>query len=128
MMGWDSRNYTDGPGARGRRSRGGGGAGSVLRRIFGNGENPFEWAVPLYTAWGIRVRIHLVFVLMIIAELLLSFVKDAIGWQYKALGLGSLFVLVLLHEYGHCIACRRVGGTADQILMWPLGGLAYCAP
>jgi stage IV sporulation protein FB len=44
------------------------------------------------------------------------------------IGMASLFLLVLLHEYGHCFACRRVGGTADQILMWPLGGLAYCVP
>jgi Zn-dependent protease len=100
----------------------------VLRRIFGNGENPFDWALPLYTAWGIRVRIHLVFILMIAAEVIFSLPKDSLGWAYKALGMGSLFLLVLVHEYGHCIACRWVGGSADQILMWPLGGLAFCAP
>ncbi len=121
-MGWDTRRYAEG----GRRRRGNG--ESVIRRIFGDGENPFDWALPLYTAWGIRVRIHLVFIIMIAAELLLSLPKDALEWQSKALSMGGLFLFVLLHEYGHCIACRRVGGTADQILMWPLGGLAFCAP
>ena len=38
-----------------------------------------------------------------------------------------LIATVLLHELGHATACRRVGGTAQRILLWPLGGLAYIA-
>jgi Zn-dependent protease len=37
-----------------------------------------------------------------------------------------LFAIVLLHEFGHCFAARHEGGSAEEILMWPLGGLAYC--
>jgi Zn-dependent protease len=40
----------------------------------------------------------------------------------------SLFLIVLLHEFGHAMACRQVGGTADQILLWPFGGVAYVNP
>jgi Zn-dependent protease len=40
----------------------------------------------------------------------------------------SLFVLVLLHEFGHSLACRQVGGIADHIVLWPLGGVAYVQP
>ena len=40
----------------------------------------------------------------------------------------TLFVIVLLHEFGHALACRQVGGKADQIVLWPLGGVAYVAP
>ena len=40
----------------------------------------------------------------------------------------SLFAIVTLHEFGHALACRRVGGAADQIVLWPLGGLAYVSP
>lgn len=36
----------------------------------------------------------------------------------------ALFVATLLHEYGHVFACRFLGGAADEILIWPLGGLA----
>jgi len=39
-----------------------------------------------------------------------------------------LFVVVTLHEFGHALACRQVGGSADQIVLWPLGGVAYVAP
>ena len=40
----------------------------------------------------------------------------------------ALFVIVLLHEFGHAFACRSVGGTADNIMLWPLGGVAYVNP
>jgi len=40
----------------------------------------------------------------------------------------ALFVIVLLHEFGHALACRQVGGQADQIVLWPLGGVAYVDP
>ena len=40
----------------------------------------------------------------------------------------SLFLIVLLHEYGHALACRQVGGRANQIVLWPLGGVAYVDP
>jgi Zn-dependent protease len=40
----------------------------------------------------------------------------------------ALFAIVLMHEFGHALACRQVGGQASQIVLWPLGGVAYVAP
>ncbi len=40
----------------------------------------------------------------------------------------ALFFIVMLHEFGHALACRQVGGTANQIILWPLGGVAYVNP
>ncbi|MEY2482657.1 MAG: hypothetical protein QOK24_1185 [Verrucomicrobiota bacterium] len=40
----------------------------------------------------------------------------------------SLFVIVLLHEFGHALACRQTGGHADRIVLWPLGGIAFVDP
>ena len=40
----------------------------------------------------------------------------------------ALFAIVLTHEFGHAMACRQVGGTANQIVLWPLGGVAYVNP
>ena len=42
-----------------------------------------------------------------------------------AMILGMLFISVLLHEWGHCFGARLVDGDAHEILIWPLGGLAY---
>jgi Zn-dependent protease len=40
----------------------------------------------------------------------------------------ALFAIVLLHEFGHALACRQVGGTVDRIMLWPLGGVAFVNP
>ncbi len=113
----------------------GGGFRRALRRVFVEGSNFFEWAftlfwVPRSVPWigGIQVQIHIFYVIYILAKLIWPMRRDAVGFMFEAFSLVSLFVLVLLHEFGHCVACRRVGGSADRVLMWPLGGLAMCSP
>ena len=98
-------------------------------------DNPMTWSVRLGRFAGITVRVHVIFLLFIIVELLRAATGSADrddpfshGLAPVAIAMGCLFVIVLLHEFGHCLACRKVGGSADEILMWPLGGLAYCRP
>jgi stage IV sporulation protein FB len=114
-----------GPGLDGDK---GGGFRQAAGRMFGDGQNPLRWSLPLYRLAGIQVRVHVLYVLCVIGYLLSTLDHDAIGFWLMALAMAGLFVLVLLHEYGHCLACRRVGGEADEIIMWPLGGLASCRP
>lgn len=100
----------------------------ALRRVF-SGDDFFSWGFPLFRLWGIQVRLHLFFAAYIIIELLMAaFASDRMGLGFTAMRIGSLFILVLIHEFGHCFACRWVGGHADRIVMWPLGGLASVAP
>ncbi|MDP9173773.1 MAG: M50 family metallopeptidase [Planctomycetota bacterium] len=40
----------------------------------------------------------------------------------------ALFLIVLMHEFGHALACISVGGKAMRIVLWPLGGVAYVDP
>ena len=40
----------------------------------------------------------------------------------------GLFALVTMHEFGHAFACRQVGGVANRIVLWPLGGIAFVRP
>jgi Zn-dependent protease len=40
----------------------------------------------------------------------------------------ALFLIVMLHEFGHALACRQVGGMSNRIVLWPLGGVAYVDP
>ena len=40
----------------------------------------------------------------------------------------ALFLIVLLHEFGHSLACRQVGGRSERIMLWPLGGVAHVVP
>lgn len=109
-MGLDTRDYSrQGP------YRDGGGIGGG-----------FPWSFPLFTVIGIRVRVHLVFIIWVIFELLNA--SKGAGLLWESASIGTLFGIILLHEFGHCLACRWVGGTADDVLLWPLGGLASCNP
>src|SRR6201995_5749617 len=40
----------------------------------------------------------------------------------------TLFAIVLMHEFGHALAFRQVGGQANQIILWPFGGVAFVSP
>jgi Zn-dependent protease len=51
---------------------------------------------------------------------------SSLGWNIAEYLV--LFLIVLLHEFGHAFACRQVGGRAEHILLWPLGGVAYISP
>ena len=113
------------------RSSGDGGDGFSGRELGSRLLRLLNWTFPIGTYLGIRVRVHITFLLIVLffawpsaASSLPA--KDQMLWGLR--GVALLFLSVLLHEFGHCLGCRSVGGTARDILMWPLGGLAYCAP
>lgn len=82
----------------------------------------FNWNFRLYRAFGIDVRIHWTLPLFMLVEIANWAKYDMVDYgSYLMLG---LFLGILIHEYGHCIAARLTGAGADQILLWPLGGLA----
>jgi len=88
-----------------------------------------SWSLPLGRVAGIDVRMHLLLPLFAAVELGRSALgHSALGPGPTGLLLAWLLVSVLLHEFGHCVACRRFGGRADEIVLWPLGGLAACEP
>jgi Zn-dependent protease len=89
--------------------------------------DPFSWSLPLGRIFGITVRVHLLFFVFVIGMWLRTAFKSGnqeAMWMLALLGL--LFVAVLLHEFGHCFAARHVDGEANEVLIWPLGGLAKC--
>ena len=106
-MSWQDRPYADGGSGGGR----------------GFSQNPMSWAPSLGTVFGIRVQVHILFLIFIAIELLRGATGGGFWWalRYEIM----LFGLVFLHELGHCFGARSVGGSATNILMWPLGGLAY---
>lgn len=80
--------------------------------------NWLSGAFPVGRLFGIRIRVHFLFVIWIIFELIRGGFSDLPF-------LAMLFGIVLVHEFGHCFGARSVGGYAHDIMMWPLGGLAY---
>lgn len=99
-----------------------------------------EWlfaGIPVGRLFGITISLHPVLVLFLLIDFLrvLAQARGAVGgvgltgfsiglflfFASSAVVLGS----VLLHELGHCYGAHLVGGGADHILLWPLGGLAF---
>lgn len=107
-MGWEDRHYY---------------------RDRGSPSNPLLWllsgSMPLFTVFGIRVRMHASMLLLIVIGLATAGLPGGMGVVNALTFSVVLFGIVLLHEFGHCFAARWVGGQANEILMWPLGGLAY---
>lgn len=99
---------------------------AILARIFGDGENPLAWGFTIFTLKGIRVRIHLLFIIYLLSELIFTLPGNREGFAFAWPRLIAMLTLVLVHEFGHCFYCRRIGGQAREIMLWPLGGLAMC--
>jgi Zn-dependent protease len=88
----------------------------------------FSFSLPVGRLAGVFIRIHWTLLLLWAFDLNryleeLGGTPALVSWGVHA---GAVFGSILLHEYGHCFAARAVGGRADEILLWPLGGLAFC--
>lgn len=92
-----------------------------------------NWSFRVGQIFGIQIRLHLVFILGALYLLAAAFrrAEENIGMSGAFDALFSiiiLFLIVLLHEFGHCWGARKSGGEADEVLLWPLGGLASVRP
>jgi Zn-dependent protease len=107
-MSWRDREYN--------QSKYSGGTGNSLLWLL-------TGSFPLFTAFRIRVRIHAFMVIFMLLTILFGRMQ---GYELsdRLISMGALFGIILLHEFGHCFAARSVGGSAEEIIMTPLGGLA----
>jgi Zn-dependent protease len=91
--------------------------------------DPFTWSLPLGRVFGIRIQVHVLFLLFIVVVWLRAATDRDLptGAAGTVLLIQALLVVaVLLHEFGHCYGARLVEGDAEEIMLWPLGGLAQC--
>lgn len=99
-------------------------------------DNLLNWNFLVGRLFRIDVRIHIAMLLAAVVLVLHELPTPSspgpgFSWLTLVHTAGVfllLFVIVLLHEFGHCFATRAVGGEADEILLWPLGGLAMTRP
>ncbi|MBS0206059.1 MAG: M50 family metallopeptidase [Planctomycetes bacterium] len=80
-----------------------------------------NWMLPsfeLFRIGSLQVRLSLFF--LPLAPLFLI----RLGWSLGLIVLGLLVLSVFLHEVGHVCLARLTGGTASEIHLSPMGGLA----
>ncbi len=81
----------------------------------------------LFNFRGIDVFLHWSWFLVALLEInSRAGIYSSLTWN--VLEYLALFLIVMLHEFGHALACQQVGGTANRIVLWPLGGIAYVQP
>jgi Zn-dependent protease len=86
-----------------------------------------QGSIRLFQFKGIDVFLHWSWFLIALFEIRArAGTYTSISWN--VLEYLALFAIVLMHEFGHALACRQVGGIADHIVLWPLGGVAYVNP
>jgi Zn-dependent protease len=81
----------------------------------------------LFRIAGIQVFLHWSW--FIVAFIQLAYRRNyysSVAWNVAEYV--GLFLIVLLHEFGHALACRQTGGRAHEIVLWPLGGIAFVSP
>lgn len=77
-----------------------------------------SWSIPCGRWFGTRVRVSVFF--LFVPMILIVRLGAKMGAAVSA----ALFFATLLHEFGHVLVCRWRQGAAEEILIWPLGGLA----
>ena len=89
--------------------------------------NSRQNSIHLFRFAGIDVFLHWSWFLVAVYEIG-SRPKAYSSLTWNVLEYLALFLIVMVHEFGHALACRQVGGVANQIVLWPLGGVAYVNP
>lgn len=88
--------------------------------MYPQADNPWIFGFPIATLWGTRIRLNPLYL-----GIWLWFGRE-MGWALGTLGFGLLTVLILFHELSHVFAARWTGGDAEDVVLWPFGGLALC--
>lgn len=77
---------------------------------------------------GIDLRLHFTFPLIVaLGALQWGSAHGASGALFGSLLMLALFACVALHELGHALAARHYGIPTREILLFPLGGVAFLA-
>jgi Zn-dependent protease len=95
----------------------------TFARIFGDGENPLAWGFKLGSFVNTPIKIHLLFVVYLLIELIFTLPGNRDGVVFVLPRLGAILFFVLLREIVHSIVARKCDGNPIEIMLWPMGGL-----
>ncbi|MCA9435072.1 MAG: site-2 protease family protein [Candidatus Omnitrophica bacterium] len=85
-----------------------------------------KWSFKIWEHDGVGVYIHATF-LLLIAWIGYVYWSESQNLASTLAGIGfilTLFLCVLLHEFGHSIAAKRYGIRTRDITLYPIGGVA----
>ena len=80
-----------------------------------------RYSFKITSAWGIPIELHITFILLIAAVLILSIPTQQFYTFFIVL---FLFVFVVFHELAHSIVARHYGIRVRKIILYPIGGVS----
>jgi Zn-dependent protease/CBS domain-containing protein len=84
-----------------------------------------RWSVTLGSIGGSVIRIHIIFLLLLVWIGAIYYREGGIQVAAQAtILILIIFLCVLLHELGHIFAARCFGVTTRDATLWPFGGIA----
>ena len=85
-----------------------------------------KWSLKLGKIAGIEVNIHLTFLFLVVWIGFATLISGGSGSAAitEVFFILTLFLCVVLHEFGHALAARRFGIATRDITLLPIGGLA----
>jgi hypothetical protein len=86
-------------------------------------DNPVYWSFSCGNWFMTHVRVS-VLVPLVVVGLCIRLHDIKLGLLFGAI----LFISLLIHEFSHILAVRWTGGVGNEVLIWPLGGLALVQP
>ena len=95
--------------------------------------NPLAWSLPLFPIAGIHFRVHFTFIVYALVVVLRGSYgpveeSSVHGASTVGMAVGALFVLVFLRELVRALVVRASGGSAEDVVLWPLGSLQGIDP
>mmetsp|Transcript_89922 Transcript_89922/g.160010 ORF Transcript_89922/g.160010 Transcript_89922/m.160010 type:complete len:400 (+) Transcript_89922:37-1236(+) len=82
--------------------------------------------LPCGRIYGVPIKLSIYLVIFALYSLAGVAGMNAPAWCIILLGLGGFLILILtilVHEFGHGMTAKHLGGEIIHILLWPLGGL-----
>ncbi|KAI2492683.1 Peptidase family M50 [Fragilaria crotonensis] len=83
------------------------------------------WVFELCALGGVPISIHYTMLLLVIIQVFaatLSYQDRTYNALMFLLYGPILLITAFIHELGHAVAARNLGGFVDRIVLWPLGG------
>lgn len=81
--------------------------------------------IPIYVHWSFFALLGM----MMLSTLLSGNAGDGAYWGFIILLYGPiLLITIILHEFGHALMTKKLGGQVGDMVLWPLGGFVICGP
>ena len=83
------------------------------------------WSYRIGSVVGIDVKVHATFALIVAVAAAGWWAQGPVGMAFGAALVLLLFACILLHELGHALAARYYGVPVREIVLLPIGGIAF---